>query len=103
MKCRRCDDIGWVIPTTPLILLRFNCPSVGQRLARNTNFLAANSKICCPALANAFGSASILATRLIPIHRPVMEQDDWVFWISIVWFFSMCGFAAWVLSSTAVS
>jgi hypothetical protein len=31
-----------------------------------------------------------------------MKQDDVVFWVAIVWFFFMCGAAAWVLTSSAI-
>jgi hypothetical protein len=28
-----------------------------------------------------------------------MTRDDWLFWISIVWFIVLCGAAAWALAA----
>jgi hypothetical protein len=52
-------------------------------VARNANFLAHDSK-----------TSSWLGRK-----RFAMKRDDWLFWISLVWFVSLCGAAAWALAS----
>jgi hypothetical protein len=31
-------------------------------------------------------------------NAPSMKRDDWLIWISLVWFVGLCGAAAWVLT-----